>query len=97
MSYAIVLVFEGVDENQYWAVNDKLGIHRDGTGDWPAGIMSHSAGPTPTGWIVTEVWTEKAAHEAFMAARLGAALGAVGGLAPSQIIESDLVNYQLPN
>src|SRR5438045_1556190 len=29
MSYGIVLVFEGVSEDQYWAVNGKLGIDRD--------------------------------------------------------------------
>ena len=33
-------------------------------------------------------------QEAFMASRLGAALGAVGVPEPIQIIESDLVNYQ---
>jgi hypothetical protein len=43
---------------------------------------------------VAEVWSSKADQEAFMATRLGAALGAVGVPAPVQIIESDLVNYQ---
>ena len=96
MSYGIVLTFEGVTEDQYWAVNDKLGISRDGTGDWPAGLVSHAGGSTATGWVVTEVWNSKADQEAFMGSRLGAALGAVGLPAPSQIIESDLVNYQTP-
>jgi len=93
MSYGIVLVFEGVGADQYWAVNDRLGIKPDGTGDWPAGILSHTGGPTATGWIVTEVWNSKADQEAFMASRLGPALGAVGLPAPSQVIESELVNY----
>jgi len=96
MSYGIVLVFEGVGADQYWAVNDKLGIQSDGTGDWPAGIVSHAGGPTATGWVVTEVWDTKADQEAFMASRLGAALAEVGLPAPSQIIESELVNYQVP-
>ena len=94
MPYGIVLVFEGVGADQYWAVNDRLGIAADGTGDWPPGIRSHCGGPTATGWIVTEVWDSKADQEAFMASRLGAALGAEGLPAPSQIIESELVNYQ---
>jgi hypothetical protein len=93
MSYGIVLVFDGVGADQYWAVNDKLGINRDGSGDWPSGILSHSGGPTATGWIVAEVWNSKADQEAFMAGRLGAALGAVGLPEPVQVIESDLVNY----
>ena len=96
MSYGIVLVFEGVGTDQYWAVNEKLGINRDGTGDWPAGIVSHAGGPTATGWVVTEIWNSKADQEAFMGSRLGAALAEVGLPAPSQIIESELVNYQAP-
>ncbi len=96
MSYGIVLAFEGVGSDQYWAVNEKLGINPDGTGDWPAGIVSHAGGPTATGWVVTEIWNSKADQEAFMASRLGAALAEVGLPAPSQIIESDLVNYQAP-
>ena len=94
MSYGIVLVFDAVDADQYWAVNDRLGIKPDGSGDWPAGMVSHTGGPTATGWVVTEVWNSKADQEAFMASRLGAALGAIGVPAPSQVIESDLVNYQ---
>jgi hypothetical protein len=94
MAYGIVLVFEGVGEDQYWAVNDKLGINADGTGDWPDGIRSHTGGPTATGWVVAEVWETKGHQEAFMAGRLGAALGAVGVPAPVQVIDSDLVNYQ---
>ena len=45
---------------------------------------------------MSEVWDSKADQEAFMASRLGAALGAVGVPAPVQIIESELVNYQTP-
>ena len=97
MAYGITLVFDGVGADDYWAVNQKLGINADGTGDWPAGLVSHSGGSTGTGWIVSEVWDTKAAQEAFMGSRLGAALGAVGLPAPIQVIDADLVNYQTPN
>lgn len=93
MPYGIVLVFDGVDADQYWAVNDHLGIKPDGSGDWPPGILSHTGGPTATGWVVAEVWNSKADQEAFMASRLGAALGTVGVPEPIQIIDSELVNY----
>ena len=96
MAYGIVLAFEGVGADQYWAVNDLLGINRDGTGNWPKGLRSHSGGPTGSGWVVSEVWDSKADQEAFMGARLGAALAQVGVPAPSQIIGSELVNYQTP-
>ena len=95
MAYGIVLVFDGVTADDYWAVNAKLGINPDGTGDWPDGLVSHSAGPTGTGWVVTEVWAVKADQEAFMTGRLGEALGAIGVPAPVQVIESDLVNHQV--
>ena len=94
MPYALTLVFEDVDEAQYWSVNDKLGINRDGSGDWPDGLMVHSGGPTPTGWVVSEVWASQGAQLAFMADRLGAALAASGVPAPVQVIDTETVNYQ---
>ncbi len=95
MSYGLVLVFDGVTEKDYWAVNDKLGINRDGSGDWPQGMLAHAGGPTPTGWVVIEMWESKAAQEAFMGSRLGAALAATGVPAPSQVIDTDTVNAKL--
>jgi hypothetical protein len=93
MPYGIVLVFDGVGADQYWAVNERLGIKPDGSGDWPDGMVSHAGGSTATGWAVYEVWDSKTDQEAFMASRLGAALAEVGVPAPVQVIESDLVNY----
>ncbi len=92
MSYAIVIVFEGVGEDDYWAVNASLGLNRDGTGDWPEGIRSHAAGPTTDGWVVIEKWESKEAQEAFMGGRLGAAIAAAGLPAPAQVIETVTVN-----
>ena len=94
MAYGMTLVIEGIGEEQYWAVNGKLGIDRDGNGDWPEGLRSHAAGPTPTGWMLSEVWESKAHQETFMATRLGAALAAVGVPAPAQVIETELVNFR---
>jgi hypothetical protein len=92
MAYGIVLVFEGVGADEYWAVNERLGIKPDGGGDWPDGMLSHTGGPTKSGWLVTEVWKSKGDHETFMTSRLGPALGAVGVPAPSQIIESEVIH-----
>jgi hypothetical protein len=94
VAYAVVLVFEGVSEEQYWSVNEKLGIGRDGKGDYPAGMLVHTGGPLPTGWMVTEIWDAKGSQEAFMAARLGAALQTAGVPAPAQILDTDTVNFQ---
>jgi hypothetical protein len=94
MAYGLVLVFDGVDEDKYWAVNEKLGIGRDGKGDYPPGLLTHVGGPTPTGWVVIELWDTKSSQEQFMASRLGAALEAAGVPAPSQVIETGAVNAQ---
>src|SRR4051794_31709733 len=94
MTYALVLVFEDVVEEQYWEVNERLGIGRDGGGDYPTGMLVHLAGPTPTGWVVTEAWDNKASQQSFMAERLGPALAAAGIPAPAQVIDTNAVNYQ---
>jgi hypothetical protein len=97
MAYGIVLEFTNVDVKQYDAVNGKLGLDMsNGTGDWPEGLLSHAAGPLPTGWVVSEVWESKSAHEAFMAGRLGAALAAVGVPAPARVTDTDLVSFRTP-
>ena len=96
MAYGVILRFEGVGVDEYWAVNDRLGVQRDGTGDWPAGLVTHLGGPTDGGLVVTEVWATKADQEAFMAERLGAALGEVGVPPPAQVIEFEVDNHQDP-
>ena len=97
MAYGIVLEFTGVTRDQYDAVNDKLGIDMvSGTGDYPPGLISHGAGPTPDGWLVTEIWESKAAQETFMSSRLGAALATVGVPAPTHVGDSELVIFQTP-
>ena len=98
MSYGLVLLFEGVSEKDYWAVNEKLGISRDGVGEYPAGMMFHTGGPTQDGgWAVIELWKSKATHQAFMGSQLGAALSASGVPAPTQMIETETVNEQFLN
>ncbi|MEZ5143723.1 MAG: hypothetical protein R2726_14580 [Acidimicrobiales bacterium] len=94
MAYALTLVFEGLDEADYWSVNEKLGIGQDGRGDYPAGLLVHTAGPSPAGWVVTEVWDDQASHEAFRVGRLGAALEATGVAPPTQVIDASSVNFQ---
>ena len=95
MSYAIVLVFEGVNEDHYWAVNDKLGIAADGTGNWPQGLLAHAGGPTNDGWMVLERWVSSQAQQEFMSTRLGAALQAVGVPAPTHVFDTNTVNDQI--
>jgi hypothetical protein len=98
MAYGIVLEFDGVTQQQYDAVNEKLGIDMAaGTGDWPAGLTSHAGGTTAGGgFCVFEVWESKAQQQAWIGGRLGAALGAVGVPEPVRVTEIDIVGYATP-
>jgi hypothetical protein len=81
MAAEIILEFEGVTEAEYDAVNKELGIdYKTGEGDWPDGLVAHSAGLSDTGrFVVIEVWDTPAHQARFMEGRLGAAL-AKGGV-----------------
>ena len=79
MPELFVLEFEGFESSDYEKVNSILGIDpTTGEGDWPDGLITHSAGKTPDGWIVVEVWDSREAQERFMSSRLGAALHQAG-------------------
>jgi len=95
MAYGILLEFDdSVGKTQYDAVNEKLGLDwANGTGDWPDGLITHAGGTVSDGFIVYEVWESKAKQEAFMAGRLGAALGAVGLPQPRKVTEVDVVGH----
>jgi len=80
MAVGLVLKFAGMSQKEYDAVGAGLNINQEaGTGDWPAGLISHSAGPTDDGnFVVSEVWESRDAQGRFMQDRLGAALTAGG-------------------
>jgi hypothetical protein len=98
MAVGVILEFQGVDRKMYDAVNDKLGIDiKAGTGNWPAGMISHAGGTTDDGGLVVmEVWESKGAQEQFMQGQLGAALGEVGVPAPVRVTWIDIVGYETP-
>jgi hypothetical protein len=78
MAELLILEFEGVGEGDYDKVNQILGIDSvTGEGDWPAGLISHTAGPIEDGWRVIEVWESQEDQKAGMG-RLGAALQQAG-------------------
>jgi hypothetical protein len=76
MPAAVILEFEGVTEKEYDAVNAALGVDmKDGSGDWPDGLLAHSAGHRDDGrFVVMEVWDTPEHQARFMENRLGAAL-----------------------
>ena len=80
MAAELILEFEGVTTKEYEAVNEALGIDMaSGKGDWPDGLVAHSAGLNDAGHLVViEVWDTPEHQARFMEGRLGEAL-AKGG------------------
>jgi hypothetical protein len=87
MAEAIILEFTAPDSaDLYDTVNGILGLDpATGKGDWPEGIVSHTAAREGDNLVVFEVWESKAHQEAFMNDRLGPALGQAGAPAPTRV------------
>ena len=98
MPEALILEFARVTEAEYGAANKHLGIDmQTGQGDWPAGLLSHAAGTADDGtFIVADVWSSRADHDAFMTSRLGAALTTGGVTAPPEVRWVPLLAYRQP-
>ena len=96
MAAELILEFEGVTTVEYDAVNKELGIDpATGEGDWPDGMLVHSAGLSSNGnFVVTEVWDSMEHQEAFMHDRLGEALvkGGISG-PPFSVTWIELVSH----
>ena len=92
----LILEFEGVTTKEYEAVNKELGIDMEsGKGDWPDGLVAHSAGLNDAGdLVVIEVWDTPEHQARFMEGRLGEAL-AKGGITgpPSSVTWIELVAH----
>lgn len=95
MAYGLIIEFKGTFEaSVYEAVNGKLGIDMSaGTGDLPAGLVSHAGGFTSDGFAVLEVWETKEQQETFMQERLASALQSGGAPAPDRIEWVDLLAH----
>ena len=81
MSEVLILEFRDVSPDLYETANKALELDPDtGTGQWPAGIVSHVAGAHAdgNGLTVVEVWESREAQDEFMNTRLGPVLGQVG-------------------
>ena len=96
MAAELILEFEGVTTKEYDAVNKALGIDMEsGEGDWPDGLVAHSAGLNDDGHLVViEVWDTPEHQARFMEGRLADALvkGGVNG-PPSSITWIELVAH----
>lgn len=87
MAEGLILEFDGVTVDHYFAVNAALGIDVAGGTGFPEGLLYHAGGAKPGGWVVFEVWESRDAQAAFMEDRLGRALRAGGIAAPPTRVE----------
>ena len=80
MADLLLFEFAGPDidfDDVYHRVDARLGINpADGTGDWPAGLITHAAAIDGESFVVAEMWESRAAQEEFMNSRLAPALAA---------------------
>jgi hypothetical protein len=96
---AVVFEFtSGVTPDDYRAVNEILGLDPvTGTGDWPAGLLSHTgASSAGGGFMVFEVWESQQAQAAWMASHLGPALGQAGVAEPSRLEWLSVTGHHQP-
>jgi hypothetical protein len=98
MAELLILEFSGIGQTEYEAVNSQLGIDmHTGEGDWPAGLLVHTAGTTDEGaFVVAEVWSSRQDQATFMETKLGAALGAGGITAPPKVTWASLIAHVTP-
>ena len=94
MAVGLILQFAGTGRAEYEAVNAKLGIDpATGAGNWPGGMLSHTAGLTGDGsLVVIEIWESHDAQGRFMAERLGRAIQESGVTAAPQITWFDVIS-----
>ncbi len=57
--WGLIIQFSGVDAAKYDAIVKEAGL-KGKKAVWPAGIISHAAGPTADGWCVVDVWSSQA-------------------------------------
>jgi hypothetical protein len=95
MPAGLVLQFSGTGRAEYEAVNKRLNIDpKTGSGDWPAGLLTHAGGTTEQGnLVVIEVWESRDAQGRFMQDRLGRALQEGGVTAVPTITWFDIIGY----
>lgn len=77
MNIGIVMMIPHGTQAQYNKVMELLGLTAD-TGDWPEGIISHTAGPSGSDWVVVDIWESKAAFDKFFQEQLGKAVAEAG-------------------
>src|SRR5208283_4220448 len=91
MAVGLIMQFSGVDAAKYDAILKEAGL-KGKNAVWPAGIISHAAGPTADGWCVVDVWSSQAQFDRFLSKTLKPAFDRAGGMP-----EPHVTTFQIHN
>jgi len=91
MAIGLVMHFKGVKMDQYDKVMKDMGLTGNRS-EWPDGIISHVAGPTPDGMCVVDLWQSQAQFDKFFQCRVMPAMQRTGGMPEPQVIKFEVHN-----
>jgi hypothetical protein len=74
MAIGLRLKFEGGTQEQYEAVNAKMGV----ADNPPDGLVFHAAGPIEDGWGIIDFWESREMFDSFLGGRRGQAIQELG-------------------
>jgi hypothetical protein len=92
MAVGFILEFANVGQDKYEAIMKEVGLKIGSNANYPDGILTHTAGKSPNGWCVVDIWESEAAFGKFRETRLGPAFAKVGG-----VPEPKVTTFQVHN
>ena len=83
MAVGMLLSGEGVTRDAYVALSEKMfGNFPMRDDQAPEGLVVHTAGETPDGWYIYDIWESQEKFEAFMQSKIGPAAAELGAETP---------------
>ena len=80
MAVGMLLAGEGITRDAYVAVTEKMfGNYPMRPDQSPDGLIVHTAGESPMGFYIYDVWESKEHFQAFMDSMVGPAMQEIGG------------------
>ena len=80
MAIGVLISLPGIKQQQYEQVTAKIfGQYPMDPGQSPDGLIVHSAGPTPDGWYVYDIWESTEQFQRFGEERVSPAMQEVMG------------------
>ncbi len=98
MAVGVLITMPDIEKEQYDRMNQEMfGRKRLEPADAPDGLLVHSAGPTPDGWYVYDIWKSKADFERFGDEQVTpAALKVIGEDAPERDVQFFEIDALVP-